>query len=97
MHRGGSHRPRGGFRDRAAQYLGDAGIAPVVHVKLIKIPNNLGDAKSLVTHPATTTHQRLTPEQRAELGINDGLVRFSTGLEHPDDLTEDLMTALAAA
>jgi len=66
-------------------------------LKLIRITNNLGDAKSLVTHPATTTHQRLTPEQRAELGINDGLVRLSTGLEHPDDLTEDLMTALAAA
>ena len=66
-------------------------------LKLVKITNNLGDAKSLVTHPATTTHQRLTPEQRAELGINDGLVRFSTGLEHPDDLIEDLLTALAAA
>ena len=66
-------------------------------LKLVKITNNLGDAKSLITHPATTTHQRLTPEQRAELGINDGLVRFSTGLEHPDDLIEDLLTALAAA
>ncbi len=62
-------------------------------LKLIKITNNLGDAKSLITHPATTTHQRLTPEQRAELGIDDGLVRFSTGLEHPDDLIEDLLTA----
>jgi O-succinylhomoserine sulfhydrylase len=66
-------------------------------LKLIKITNNLGDAKSLITHPATTTHQRLTPEQRAELGINDGLVRFSTGLEHPDDLIDDLLTALAAS
>ena len=66
-------------------------------LKLIKITNNLGDAKSLITHPATTTHQRLTPEQRAELGIDDGLVRFSTGLEHPDDLIEDLLTGLAAA
>jgi O-succinylhomoserine sulfhydrylase len=64
-------------------------------LKLIKITNNLGDAKSLITHPATTTHQRLTPEQRAELGISDGLVRFSTGLEHPDDLIDDLLTALA--
>lgn len=66
-------------------------------LKLIKITNNLGDAKSLITHPATTTHQRLTPEQRAELGINDGLVRFSTGLEDPADLIEDLLTGLAAA
>jgi O-succinylhomoserine sulfhydrylase len=63
-------------------------------LKLIGITNNLGDAKSLITHPTTTTHQRLTPEQRAELGIADGLVRFSAGLEHPDDLTEDLLKAL---
>ena len=63
----------------------------------MRITNNLGDAKSLITHPATTTHQRLTPEQRAELGISDGLVRLSCGLEHPDDLVEDLLTALKAA
>jgi O-succinylhomoserine sulfhydrylase len=55
-------------------------------LRLVRISNNLGDAKSLITHPATTTHQRLTPEQRAELGISDGLVRLSVGLEHPDDL-----------
>jgi O-succinylhomoserine sulfhydrylase len=65
-------------------------------LELIAITNNLGDAKSLVTHPATTTHQRLTPEQRAELGITDGVVRFSAGLEHPDDVIEDLLTALKA-
>jgi O-succinylhomoserine sulfhydrylase len=65
-------------------------------LKLVRITNNLGDAKSLVTHPATTTHQRLTPEQRAELGIGDGLVRFSAGLEHPDDVVEDLLAALDA-
>jgi O-succinylhomoserine sulfhydrylase len=64
-------------------------------LRLIRITNNLGDAKSLVTHPATTTHQRLTPEARAELGITDGFVRFSAGLEHPDDLIEDLTAALA--
>jgi O-succinylhomoserine sulfhydrylase len=63
-------------------------------LELIGITNNLGDAKSLITHPTTTTHQRLTPEQRAELGIGDGLVRFSAGLEHPDDVIEDLLTAL---
>jgi len=66
-------------------------------LELIGITNNLGDAKSLVTHPTTTTHQRLTPEQRAELGIGDGLVRFSAGLEHPDDVIEDLLKALDAA
>jgi O-succinylhomoserine sulfhydrylase len=65
-------------------------------LRLVKISNNLGDAKSLITHPATTTHQRLTPAARAELGISDGLVRLSCGLEHPDDLIEDLLTALAA-
>jgi O-succinylhomoserine sulfhydrylase len=63
-------------------------------LKLILITNNLGDAKSLITHPMTTTHQRLTPEQRAELGIGDGLVRLSVGLEHADDLIEDLLAAL---
>jgi O-succinylhomoserine sulfhydrylase len=66
-------------------------------LKLIRISNNLGDAKSLITHPATTTHQRLTPAARAELGISDGLVRLSCGLEHPDDVVEDLVTALKEA
>ncbi|MET0222366.1 MAG: O-succinylhomoserine sulfhydrylase [Tardiphaga sp.] len=66
-------------------------------LKLARISNNLGDAKSLVTHPATTTHQRLTPEARAELGISEGFIRFSAGLEHPDDLIADLDAALAAA
>jgi O-succinylhomoserine sulfhydrylase len=65
-------------------------------LKLIRITNNLGDAKSLITHPTTTTHQRLTPAQRAELGIGDGLVRFSAGLEHPDDVVEDILAALDA-
>jgi O-succinylhomoserine sulfhydrylase len=63
-------------------------------LKLVHITNNLGDAKSLITHPATTTHQRLTPAARAELGISDGLVRLSVGLEHPDDIAADLTVAL---
>jgi len=63
-------------------------------LKLARISNNLGDAKSLVTHPATTTHQRLNPEARAELGISEGFVRFSAGLEHRDDLIEDFHAAL---
>src|ERR1700690_3412140 len=63
-------------------------------LKLSRISNNLGDAKSLVTHPATTTHQRLTPEARAELGISEGFIRFSAGLEHRDDLIEALYAAL---
>jgi O-succinylhomoserine sulfhydrylase len=66
-------------------------------LEIFEISNNLGDAKSLVTHPATTTHQRLSPEARAELGISDSSVRLSTGLEDADDLMADLDQALAAA
>ena len=63
-------------------------------LKLARISNNLGDAKSLVTHPATTTHQRLSLEARAELGISEGFIRFSAGLEHANDLIEDFYAAL---
>jgi O-succinylhomoserine sulfhydrylase len=66
-------------------------------LKLSRISNNLGDAKSLVTHPATTTHQRLKPDARAELGISEGFIRFSAGLEHRDDLIDDLQAALEQA
>jgi O-succinylhomoserine sulfhydrylase len=65
-------------------------------LKLIRISNNLGDVKSLLTHPATTTHQRFTPEVRAEMGVGEGLLRLSVGLEHIDDLQEDLARGLAA-
>jgi O-succinylhomoserine sulfhydrylase len=64
---------------------------------VVKISNNLGDAKSLVTHPATTTHQRLKEEERAALGITDGLIRLSVGLEDPEDLAEDLVQPLDRA
>jgi O-succinylhomoserine sulfhydrylase len=63
-------------------------------LSIVKISNNLGDAKSIITHPATTTHQRLAPEARAALGITDGLVRLSVGLEDADDLVDDLCRAL---
>src|SRR6266540_1985244 len=66
-------------------------------LQISRISNNLGDAKSLVTHPATTTHQRLTPEARAELGISEGFIRYSAGLEHVDDLIEDFEQALEKA
>jgi O-succinylhomoserine sulfhydrylase len=66
-------------------------------LELIDISNNLGDAKSLITHPATTTHQRLQPEDRARLGISDGMVRLSVGLEDPEDIKEDLARAFAMA
>lgn len=65
-------------------------------LKLFRISNNLGDAKSLAVHPATTTHQRFTPEDRAAMGVGDGLIRLSVGLEHPEDLQADLAAALAA-
>jgi len=64
-------------------------------LKLIRISNNLGDAKSLIVHPATTTHQRFSPEIRASMGISEGLIRLSVGLEHADDLVADLERALA--
>jgi len=66
-------------------------------LRLVAISNNLGDTKSLITHPATTTHQRLTPETRAQQGISDSMVRLSVGLEDPADLEADLVRALKAA
>ena len=66
-------------------------------LRLIKISNNLGDAKSLIAHPATTTHYRLTDAAKAELGITAGTVRLSVGLEHADDLIADLGRALSLA
>ncbi|MEX0404388.1 O-succinylhomoserine sulfhydrylase [Aquibium sp. LZ166] len=66
-------------------------------LETIRISNNLGDAKSLITHPATTTHKNLTDEARAELGINPGTVRLSVGLEDADDLIDDLDRALEKA
>ncbi|WP_108681705.1 O-succinylhomoserine sulfhydrylase [Methyloceanibacter sp. wino2] len=65
-------------------------------LNIVKISNNLGDAKSLATHPATTTHQRLSPEARADLGILDNTIRISIGLEDAGDLEADLDQALAA-
>lgn len=61
------------------------------------ISNNLGDAKSIATHPATTTHQRLSDEQKDDLGITPGLIRFSIGLEDADDLVNDALAALDAS
>jgi O-succinylhomoserine sulfhydrylase len=64
--------------------------------RLITISNNLGDAKSLATHPATTTHMRIGAEERAKLGITDGTIRLSVGLEDAEDIIEDLAQALEA-
>ncbi len=64
--------------------------------RLMSITANLGDAKTTITHPASTTHSRMTAEQRAAAGISDGLIRIAVGLEHPDDLKADLAQALRA-
>ena len=66
-------------------------------LEIVTISNNLGDAKSIITHPATTTHQRLSQEQRDALGIGDGLVRLSVGIEDTEDLIADIAQALDAA
>jgi O-succinylhomoserine sulfhydrylase len=66
-------------------------------LEVISISNNLGDAKSLITHPATSTHKNLSDEAKAELGISDGLLRLSIGLEDADDLIDDIGFALKAA
>ncbi len=63
--------------------------------QMLSITANLGDVKSTITHPATTTHGRLTPEQKAQTGISDGLVRISVGLEHIQDIQRDLLSGLA--
>ena len=66
-------------------------------LEVIDISNNLGDSKSLVTHPASTTHRRIGPEVRAAMGITDGIIRISVGLENVDDLIEDVTKALEMA
>ena len=74
----------------------DAAFDVARRLKLVDISNNLGDAKSLITHPATTTHFRLTPEARAELGVTESMLRLSVGLEDPADIAEDLTQSLRA-
>jgi O-succinylhomoserine sulfhydrylase len=75
----------------------DAAFRFLNALEIVKISNNLGDAKSIATHPTTTTHQRLDDETKARLGITPGLIRLSVGLEDPDDLITDLRAGLAAA
>ena len=78
--------PEGAAKQRAFEVLDK--------LALIDISNNLGDAKSLITHPATTTHRAMGPEGRAAIGLGDGVVRVSVGLEGTDDLIADLDRAL---
>ncbi len=104
--------PDNPYHELGRRYLGDrvpsiltftvrggreAGIGVFNRVKLFKRLLNMGDAKSLITHPASTTHRQLTPEDLKLAGITPDMVRLSVGLEHPDDLIEDLDQALAAA
>jgi O-succinylhomoserine sulfhydrylase len=77
-------------KPKAGQTQQQAAWALIDATELISITANLGDAKSTITHPATTTHSRITAEARAEVGINDNLVRIAVGLEHVDDLKADL-------
>jgi O-succinylhomoserine sulfhydrylase len=63
-------------------------------LEVIDISNNLGDSKSLITHPSSTTHRRLSVEVQAEMGITPSTVRLSVGIEHKDDLIKDLLNAL---
>ncbi|MHB8317504.1 MAG: PLP-dependent transferase, partial [Acidithiobacillus ferrivorans] len=65
-------------------------------LRLISLTANLGDAKTTITHPASTTHSRVSPEVRAAAGLGDGLLRISVGLEHTDDLRDDLERGFAA-
>lgn len=104
--------PDNRYHDLARRYLGervpsimtfavhggyDAGISVFNRVKLFKRLLNMGDAKSMITHPASTTHRQLTPDELERAGITPDMVRLSVGLEHPDDLIEDLDEALASA
>jgi O-succinylhomoserine sulfhydrylase len=78
-------------KPKAGQTEQDAAWALIDATNLISITANLGDAKSTITHPATTTHSRVSVEERRAAGINDSLVRIAVGLEHVDDLRSDLM------
>jgi O-succinylhomoserine sulfhydrylase len=72
----------------------EAAFAFLNGLRIVSISNNLGDAKSLATHPATTTHSNLTADARAAIGITDGMVRLSVGLESVADLERDVLNAL---
>ena len=73
-----------------------AAFAMMNAMQIVAVSNNLGDSKSLATHPATTTHMKIGPVERARLGITPGTIRLSVGLEDADDLVEDLVAALDA-
>ena len=71
-----------------------AGRSFLDKLKMLSLTANLGDTRSIASHPASTTHAKLTPEERANVGITDGLIRISVGLEHRDDILQDILQAL---
>ena len=75
----------------------DAGRKFIDSLKMFYHVANIGDARSLAIHPASTTHSQLTPEEQAKTGVTDGYVRLSVGIEHIDDILADIDQALAAA
>ena len=75
----------------------EAGKIFLNHLKLFSLTANLGDTRSIATHPASTTHSKLSYEERLEVGITDGMVRLSIGLEHVDDIWNDLQRAISIA
>ena len=85
-------RPRG--RREWVRGVKEAGWKLIDATRLISITANLGDPKSTITHPASTTHNRLTPQQREQAGIADGLIRIAVGLEDIEDLKKDLSRGL---
>jgi O-succinylhomoserine sulfhydrylase len=66
------------------------------HITMLSLSSNLGDSRTIVTHPASTTHSKLSAEERGKVGISDGMIRLSVGLEHPDDILQDIYQALDA-
>ncbi len=74
----------------------DNGKKVLDHVKMLSLSANLGDTRTIITHPASTTHSKLTPDERKGVGITDGLIRVSVGLEHIDDIIDDLEQAFAS-
>jgi O-succinylhomoserine sulfhydrylase len=75
----------------------EAGRKFLNSLEMLSMTNNLGDSRTIASHPASTTHSKLTEAERAAVGITPGLVRLSVGLEHPDDILADILQALAKA
>ena len=72
----------------------EAGKTFLNGLRMLSMTNNLGDSRSIASHPASTTHSKLTEAERREVGITPGLIRISVGLEHPDDILQDILQAL---